>query len=68
MKTNTIIWAQLFEYSNNPNIRGNTVSDKELFDLRTLCTKYKEKKDLFSCVTFAFGDKNQTIFKYIYCK
>ena len=21
---NTIIWAQLFEYSNNPNIRGNT--------------------------------------------
>ena len=24
MNTNTIIWAQLFEYSNNPNIRGNT--------------------------------------------
>ena len=23
--TNTIIRAQLFEYSNNPNIRGNTV-------------------------------------------
>ena len=24
---NTIIRAQLFEYSNNPNIRGNTVLD-----------------------------------------
>ena len=24
MNTNTIIWAQLFEYLNNPNIRGNT--------------------------------------------
>ena len=24
MNTNTIIRAQLFEYSNNPNIRGNT--------------------------------------------
>ena len=22
--TNTIIWAQLFKYSNNPNIHGNT--------------------------------------------
>ena len=27
MNTNTIIWAQLFEYLNNPNIRGNTVQD-----------------------------------------
>ena len=26
MNTNTIIQAQLFEYSNNLNIRGNTVS------------------------------------------
>ena len=26
MNTNTIIQTQLFEYSNNPNIRGNTVS------------------------------------------
>ena len=25
--TNTIIWAQLFEYSNNPNIHGNTGLD-----------------------------------------
>ena len=27
---NTIIWAQLFEYSNNPNIHGNTVKKHNL--------------------------------------
>ena len=30
MNTNAIFRAQLFEYSNNPNIRGNTVSNLPL--------------------------------------
>ena len=31
MNTNTIIPAQLFEYSNNPNIRGNTAINQDVF-------------------------------------
>ena len=32
MNTNTIIWAQLFEYSNNLNICGNTGIQEAYYD------------------------------------
>ena len=46
--TNTIIWAQLFEYSNNPNIRGNTdkqallISEAKVKDLEGKVQQLKE--------------------------
>ena len=32
MNTNTINWAQLFKYSNNPNICGNTGIQEAYYD------------------------------------
>ena len=46
MNTNTIIWAQLFEYSNNLNIHGNTEAnlytfrEQWLYIRVCLCTLY----------------------------
>ena len=56
MNTNTIIRAQLFEYSNNPNIRGNTASNKcAIIVLEKIFTKVNRGMKSLPLI-FTFGN------------
>lgn len=57
MNTNTIIRVQLFEYSNNPNIRGNTDSNNKKIALKLSVATFP-----IFCYNVVFS------FKYFYTK